>query len=137
MSGTAVIFHNMSHLSAALAVAAETGKQITLLTPVGGAGYADPGYYQRLLERAVSANPGVRCRCLLDCGADAALALQALRDGWMEIVFAGPAETREKIESAAGSMAPRVLAAAPAAIDLMASADIDAACRQALTGDQV
>ncbi len=137
MTGSAVIFHDMAHLSAALAAAARTGAPVTLLTPPGGAGYAGPGYYRRLLARAAPAHPGARCRCLLDCGADAALALQALRDGWTEIVFAGPAALRGKIESAAEATAARVHAAAPAAVDLLAAADIEAACRRALTGDGV
>lgn len=137
MTGIAVIFHNMSHLSAALAVAEQIGQPITLLTPEGGAGYAGPGYYRRLLDQIRPAHPGARCRCLLDCGADAALALQALREGWTEIVFSGAAETREKIESAAETINARVHAAAPVAVDLLTSADIDATCRQALTGGQV
>ncbi len=137
MTGVAVIFHNVSQLSAALAVAEQTGKPIMLLTPPGGASYAGPGFYRRLLDQASSAYRHAQFHCLLDCGTDAALALQALRDGWTEIVFCGPAEVREKVESAAGTMEARVHAAAPAAVDLLVSADIDAACRAALTGDQV
>ena len=137
MPGVAVIVHDMSHLSAALAVAQRTGKPITLLTPPGGAGYAGPGYYRRLLDRAASARPTARFRCLLDCGTDAALALQALRDGWTEIVFAGPAETRARVESAAATAGARVRPRPPAAVDLLTTADIDAACHKALADDHV
>ena len=66
-----------------------------------------------------------------------ALALQALRDGWTEIVFAGPAETCKKVESAAETTEARVHASAPVAVDLLTAADIDAACHQALGEDRV
>lgn len=137
MPGVAVIFHTVSHLSAALAVAEQTGKPITLLTPPGGAGYAGAGFYRRLLDRGFSAHPDARFRCLLDCGSDAALALQALREGWTDIVFSGPAPASTKIENVATGLGARVHPQPPSAIDLLSAEDAETACRQALTGGHV
>lgn len=68
------------------------------------------------------------CEIALDCGADAAAAMAALRAGWKLVAFSGRAGVRRKLAEMAAQMSARVVAP-PAAPDIALAHGEDAAER--------
>ncbi len=130
-----IVFHSLAHARAALAAAAEAGVAITLQSAPGAAAYAGAGYLKAIADQAAAEHPDVDMTAVIDCGADAGIAMAALRIGWQRVVFSGPAKVRAKLADIAARTGARLVADeadAREALDLLDVADADAACREYL-----
>ena len=131
-----VVFHSLAHARAALAAAAEAGVALTLQSAPGAAAYAGPGYLKAIADRAAAEHAGVDVAAVIDCGADAGIAMAALRIGWRTVGFSGPAKVRAKLADIAEQMGARLVAdeaESPEALDLLDVADAAEACREYLS----
>jgi len=127
-----VIVHDLAQVRAALAAAAEAGAEIRLLTPPGGAHYAGPGFYAELARQAAAEHPRARFRFTLDCGDDAALALEALGAGWQALVLRRAGRVWDKAAGVASRHGAALHRRAPAALDLIEVKDAGETCRKLL-----
>ncbi len=126
-----VVFHSLAHARAALAAAAEAGVVVTLQSAPGAAAYAGAGYLKAIADQAAAEHADVDVTAVIDCGADAGIAMAALRIGWRTIRFSGPAKVRAKLADIAAQTGARLAdeTEAPEALDLLDVTDPDAACR--------
>lgn len=114
----AVIVHGLADVRAACA----PGRPLVLLSAPGAAGYAGASWWIALAAAARVEAPGLIAADILDCGAAAGYALEALRNGQRAIVLAPSCAARAPVLSAAGAIGASVLERAPRALD-MARAD--------------
>ena len=128
----AVVVHDLEQARAALAAASEAGREIHLLTPRGGGHYAGAPYYAEVFRQAALALPEAHCRATLDCGDDAALALEAIAAGWRSLVLSGHRQAVAKVAAVAEGHGAVLLRRRPAAADLADAADPHAACLKVL-----
>lgn len=135
MSGEArpvFIVHSLAHAEAAARAAA--GAAIVLSSAPGAAGYAGAGWFLGLLEALAEAHPAAEFTGLLDCGDDAALAVEALHAGagWVRCTASGPALA--DVADIAGALGARLNGDAGPALDLGGADDAEGACRRFLAG---
>ncbi len=132
-----ILFHSLAHARAALAAAAEAGVAVTLQSAPGAAAYAGAGYLKAIADQAAAEHAEVDVTAVIDCGADAGIAMAALRIGWQRVVFSGPAKVRAKLADIAAQTGARLAHdddEAAEALDLLDVADAGAACREYLSG---
>lgn len=135
IAGPVFVVHHLDHVLAACRASSDTGRPVTLLTPPGGAHAAGPPYYREAVRAAKAVCPEAAVEIILDCGDDAALAVAALKTGWKTVVLSGSPTLRRKVAAIAQDFEARILARRPAAVDLLQTADPEAAYRDALGGD--
>ena len=138
----AIVVHSYEHARVALAAAAEIGAPITLLSAPLAAASAGAAYFREMIARARAdtdcpASTHIDAVAVLDCGAEAGLALGALRAGVKAIRFTGPNAVRAKIADIAGQMNAIVESGDFAALDLLDLTDPEAACRRWLTENAI
>ncbi len=141
MSARVILFHSLAHARAALAAAAERGAPVTLQSAPGAAAYAGAGYLKAIVERAAAEHADVAVTAVIDCGADAGIAMAALRIGWRTVRFSGPEKVRRKLADIAAECGARLVVDEPEAaplealdlLDLLDSGDPLAACRAFLS----
>jgi hypothetical protein len=126
----AVVVHDLAQARAALAAAAEAGREIRLLTPPGGAHYAGAPYYAEVFRQAALSVPGARFIAILDCGDDAALAVTALAAGWRCLVLARGGRAFARVADIAGQHGAELLRRPPAGLDLGAEPEPLDRCRR-------
>ncbi len=134
MSARVILFHSLAHARAALAAAAEAGAPVTLRSAPGAAAYAGAGYLKAIADQAAAEHADVAVTAVIDCGADAGIAMAALRAGWRTVRFSGPEKVRAKLADIAAETGARLAdddaeAAPLEALDLLDVADAGAACR--------
>jgi len=124
----AIVVHNLAHALAALAAAAEAGVPIRLESAPGAAAYAGAAWFAAVVAAARRAHPRARALAVLDCGAEAGLALGAIREGVEAIRTRAPARVRRKLAAIAGAAGTRVVEGRRGAVlDLLDAADPAAA----------
>jgi hypothetical protein len=96
-----IVVHSLDHAIAALTAAAETGREIILLSAPDAGIYAGPGWFKALVEAARAAVPAARFSALLDCGDDAGAAQGAIRAGIEAVIFAGRADVAKRLAAIA------------------------------------
>ncbi len=128
MEGPAVIVHDLEHARAAVKAAGALGVPVVLISAPLAAAYAGAAYFLEITARAMEEYPDARAACVLDCGADAGLALGALRVGCKAVRFTGPGVVRKKIADIAAQMGAQVDNRAYRALDLLKAEDAYAAC---------
>jgi hypothetical protein len=109
------VVHSLAHAVAALTAAAEARRTVILLSAVGAALYAGPGWWRALIEQTRAAVPTARCTAVLDCGDDAGMAQGAIRAGVEAIVFTGRPDVAERLADIAGQRGACILTQRPAA----------------------
>ena len=126
-----VVIHDLEQARAGLAVAAELGCAIELRSAPGAAAYAGVGYLKALGEAA-------GCELLIDCGDDPGIVMAALRTGCRKLVFAGRADTTERLAEMAAQSGATLVREDIAVDRLELSAEDDAAraCRAWLRARQ-
>ncbi len=131
MSTRVILFHSLAHARAALAAAAERGAPFTLQSAPGAAAYAGAGYLKAIADQAAAEHADVAVTVVIDCGADAGIAMAALRAGWQTVRFSGPEKVRRKLADIAAETGARLAdePEAAEALDLLDAANPDAACR--------
>ncbi len=133
-----IVFHSLAHARTALAAAAAAGVAVTLQSAPGAAAYAGAGYLKAIADQAAAEHADVDVTAVIDCGADAGIAMAALRIGWRTVRFSGPEKVRRKLADIAAECGARLVAdepeaAALEALDLLDSGDSLAACRAFLS----
>lgn len=113
-----VIVHDLAQAAAALAAAAEAGREIRLLTPPGGAHYAGHAYYTEVFRQAAAGQPAARFAAMLDCGDDAALAVTAIAAGWRSLVLTRGGVAFARIADIAAAHGADLAHRPPAGLDL-------------------
>ena len=134
MSARVILFHSLAHARAALAAAAERGVAVTLQSAPGAAAYAGAGYLKAIADQAAAEHADVAVTAVIDCGADAGIAMAALRAGWRTVRFSGSAKVRARLADIATETGARLADEPEAApLDLLDSGDAGAACRHYLS----
>jgi hypothetical protein len=119
-----VVVHDRAQAEAALAAAAEVGREIQLRSAPDAAAYAGVGYLKALGD-------GVGHEIVIDCGDDAGLAMAALRTGCRRLAFSGPAALSERLADMAAQAGAwyRYEAQAPVMLGLSPQDDARSRCR--------
>lgn len=122
-----VIVHDREQARAALAVAAELGSAIELRSAPGAAAYAGVGYLKALSD-------AVDHELMIDCGADAGIAMAALRTGCRRLSFSGAEDVARRLSEMAEQLDAVVLheTTAPATLELLPGDDVRALVRERL-----
>jgi hypothetical protein len=116
LTAPAVIVHGLPDARAACA----PGRPLVLLSAPGAAGYAGCLWWIALAAAARAQAPGLIGADILDCGAAAGYALDALRSGQRVLVLAPSCPARAAVVSAATGIGATVLDRAPPALDMAA-----------------
>lgn len=112
----AVVVHGREHAAWALRVAA--GRPVLLLSAVGAALNAGPGWFKAVLDQAAEANPGASFTAALDCAGAPGAVLAALRAGFKLVVFDLKHPAAASVLGAAAEAGAEVLGERPDAMDL-------------------
>ncbi|MCW9040408.1 MAG: hypothetical protein OQJ76_07920 [Rhodospirillales bacterium] len=121
MPERAIIVHDIAHVRAALAAAAEAGIHVTLISPPGAAAYMGAAMFGEMIDQAAAEYPNAIFTAVLDCSDDPGMALNALRHGVKAIRFAGPEEVKVKIADIAAQSGATIKSSIPGALDLAES----------------
>ena len=95
-----IICHFVDHFCAAFSVISQmkSHNQPIVRTPPGAAGYAGVQFLRDTTELAKSESAS-DIEAVIDCGANPAMVIGALRTGWKRIAFCGPEPSLTKIMS--------------------------------------
>jgi hypothetical protein len=120
-SARAVTIHNHAHALAALA-ALPGGRRgpwrLILLSAPGAAGFLGPGWWAALINSLQPRMHAAGVRDLLDCGASAGRAMEALRIGVRGLILSPECPQFEAVLARATPLAARLERERPAALDL-------------------
>ena len=130
-----IIVHTLAHAQAALEIAGNIGKPVTLQSAPGALGYAGSLYLLNLFTQAMQTNPNTDAICMLDCGDMTGYAIGAITDGHKHLRADMPPEVFSRLESIASQYGATLYTGQPKALDLELTADIREACRQWLLCD--
>jgi hypothetical protein len=122
--------HGLTHLRAALAAGAETGRPIVALSAIGASGFAGAGWFKALIDQGRAEFPDVQLTAILDCADRAGDVPAALKRGISHVVFTGHPKAGEKLQDIAAQMGAVILPQRPPACDLIDSKDPFRAARR-------
>ena len=130
-----VIVYSLDDAVAALSVAKERGFHVTLQSAPNAAAFLGPMVFKAMIDQARESVPGTQSIAVLDCGADAGYAQNALRHGLeaVSIGLQGPA--RIALEDIARQVGVTIIAAQDDALDLQMASDPLRACKKWLTNE--
>jgi len=129
MSRPAIIIHSLDDCRAALRVAADARRAVTLRSAPGAAAYLGAPAFKSMVETAHEAFPDVDVRAVLDCSGEPGLALAAIRYGLERIRVDLEPDVRTRVADIAAQRGA-VLDDDPApALDLGAVDEPLSACR--------
>lgn len=117
------VVHSLSHLRAALAAGAASGRPIVALSAVGASGFAGAAWFASLVEHGRSEFPGVELTAILDCADRAGDVLVAFETGLKHIVFTGHPQAGERLAKIALEYGASIVMDRPEAFDLLHSSD--------------
>ncbi len=106
--GGRIVVHSLDQARAALAAAASLKRPVVLASAPGAGCYAGPSWFQSLTALAQASYPEAQMEAVLDCGAEAGVALAALRMGFKRVGFSGGAGARAKLEDIARALGAAV-----------------------------
>jgi fructose/tagatose bisphosphate aldolase len=129
MTNKVIIVHSLDHAKAALASAKELGLSVTLRSAPNAAAFMGAEVFREMMDQAMAAHPSVTATAILDCGADAGRALNALRNGVKEISLKASEDVMEKIADIAKQQDATLDTSAEKALNLATVDDPTAACR--------
>lgn len=115
-----IIVHDLRHAEGALRAAQAAGVSVTLWSAPGAGDYAGLGFLGVVFDQAAAAVPDAVHDVVVDCGANAVLAHEALRRGFAGVAFSGRGRMRATLEAVAAAQGGRLIAAGPGrgALDL-------------------
>jgi len=130
-----IVVHCLAHAEAALAAAADRGIVVTLVSPPRAAASLGAAVFREMIALADARHPGCRAGAVLDCGDDAALALNALRRGVTAIRLDDgiDREVRRRIADIAAQSGAEIDEDDSPVLDLADIPDPAAACRDWLS----
>ena len=123
MSIRSVIIHDLSQARAVAIQANAIGAPVELRSPPEGAAKLGPGVFKAIVDHLAQTHPGVASTMILDCGANAGLAMAALRQGCKDICIDVPVEIHAKIAAMAQAQSARLHGPVEIVLDLGATAD--------------
>ncbi len=106
--------HGRQQASEALA---RCGGSVLFVMPPGGVIYAGPTFYLEILRELRRGSPGREIELLIDCGDDAAIAVEAIRLGARDVFFAGHANAANSLRSIAEQADVRLWQTLPCVIE--------------------
>jgi hypothetical protein len=115
--------HSLTHLRAALAAGAETGRPIVALSAVGASGFAGAAWFAALIEQGRGEFPDVPLTAMLDCADRAGDVPAALRLGLRHVIFTGHSEAAIRLGDIASQTGAAIVATRPAGCDLIDAKD--------------
>ncbi len=134
--GGRIVVHSLDQARAALAAASALKRPVVLASAPGAGCYAGPSWFQSLTALAQAAYPEAQMEAVLDCGAEAGVALAALRMCFKRVSFSGGAEARAKLEDIARALGAAVEAGGDhPALDLRDGKNAQALCESYLAGE--
>ncbi len=127
-----IVVHSLAQAEAAVAVAAELGVDVTLVSPPAAAGYLGPAWWLALLAQAGVGSEAA----VLDCGDAPGHALAAMRAGVRRLRVEAAADVLARLGGIAAARGARLDADAAPALDLgpLPPGRWAAACRDWLSG---
>jgi hypothetical protein len=131
----AVLVRHIEDAIAALQAARTMKRPVTLLSPDEAALWLGPGWLVVIAKEAAKAEPGAKCKTLLDCADRPDLAQAALRQGTDGIVFTGKPKVATKLTDIAASYGAVFLRRRPPALELARARSPEDALRQWLGGN--
>ena len=123
------IVHSLAQADAAARAAAEAGTAVTLASAPGAVGYAGAGWFLAVLAALAEAQPDADIDGVLDCGDDAAAAIEALHAGARWIRLEGADGFIAEVAELAAAAGARLNGAVGPALDLARVHDLDGSCR--------
>jgi len=96
-----IIVHDRVQADAALSAAGSAGVAIVLMSPPGAGATLGPGVFKAMTDEAMAAYPETTAAAVLDCAAEAGIALAAIRHGCPHIAIDLPKDVAAKIEDMA------------------------------------
>ena len=126
MTDKAIIVHSLEHAEFALAAADELGIGVTLLSAADAAAFMGAKVFREMTDQAMATHPNVSAKAVLDCGADAGRAMNALRNNIKTIRLQASEDVMNKIADIAAQQDASLDISAEKVLDL-ATADDPAA----------
>ena len=120
-----IIAHTLEHAQAALAAADECQCPIVLQSALGSIFYAGALYLLHLFETAKQSAPHIHTTCIIDCGNNEALAINAMQMGHTHIRVQ---DSESRIQDIAKQYGITVYTEAYEALDLLDTTDAKTAC---------
>ena len=129
MTNKAIIVHSLEHAKTAMAAADELGLGVTLRSAADAAAFMGAKVFREITDQAMAAYPNASAKAVLDCGADAGRAMNALRNGVKTIRLQASDDVMRKIADIAAQLNAGLDNGAEKALDLATANAPDAACR--------
>jgi hypothetical protein len=124
------IIHDLSQATIALETALACNQTVTLRSTPEAAAYLSPPVFQAIIDEAAAAVPDARFKAILDCGDQAGLVLNAMRQGIQLIRTDLNQDVYAKLTSIAEQSDAMIMRYdITPALDLGTVDDIAAACR--------
>ncbi len=134
-----IVIHAIEHARTALAVAAELGIPLTLISGPGAGSYGGVAWFGEMVATAADEFPAVALTAILDCGEAPGHVLAAIR--WhtperrkLVLRFTGPEDTFERLTDMAQQAGLRVIRDVEPGLELRGARDPSEACRRWLRG---
>ena len=96
-----IIVHDLAQARTALAVANHYNRAVFLQSPESTSAAIGPAIFVEIAKLAEESYPGALAGAIFDCGAEAGLAIAAIRHGGCDIILDTEPETTEKIKKIA------------------------------------
>ncbi len=128
--GRHVIYHSLADARTALEVGAALGVPVTLRTAPDAVGYAGAAYLKKIFDIARGEYENTPAAAMLDCGDNGAAALDAIRTGWVGVLFTGRRSVRERVRAVAARHRVVYLDHRVPALDPRVCADAESACSE-------
>lgn len=104
---------------AVAALKAAGARPLILMASQETAALMGAAWFKALLDAAAEAVPDASFSGILDCGAAAGRAMEALELGILDVVFTGPSDVAEKLAAIAGARGARLWTHPPTSDDLV------------------
>ena len=128
-SKPAFVFHDLGQAKAAVSAARAANRPIVLITERAAGCYGGPGLYLEIFRQAEGADGDDLAELIIDCGDDAAVAVEALAEGARAVILRGSRAAFARVRAIAAAQGARLLRRRPAAHELLPNADPAAICR--------
>jgi hypothetical protein len=125
-----VIVHDLAHVRAALAAAAELGTSAVLASAPDAAAYLGSGAFKAMIDLGRREYRQVPVTAILDCGDAPGLALGALRIGIQAIRLRAAPDVLARVADIAGQLGAVLYTDDRPALDLARERDPEVACRR-------
>ena len=110
----AVTIHGPHDAASAL----RAGRRLVFASAPGAGCYGGARWWRLVVDGAAQAHPGLVAADILDCGAEAGRAVEALREGCRTVVLDPACRAWDDVAERAAALGARLLATTPPALDM-------------------